>query len=99
MLWGAAWGIITLPMPAYAYGNGTGAGVRIGIARAVSSVGAFASLVAVGPLCIAIGPHRMFVLYGLIGLVTIPLSFLLSSLRAAASDAKPTPRRAVTPLN
>jgi MFS transporter, DHA1 family, inner membrane transport protein len=98
MLWGAAWGIVNLTMTAYAYGDGQGAGARIGIARAVSSVGAFAALVAVGPLCIAIGPHRMFVLYGLIGLVTIPLAFLLPPLRAAASDAK-TARWTLTPLN
>ena len=56
MMWGAAWGIINLTMTAYAYGDGKGAGTRIGIARAVSSVGALAALVAVGPLCIAIGP-------------------------------------------
>jgi hypothetical protein len=99
MLWGAAWGIINLTMTAYAYGNGTGAGVRIGIARAVSSVGAFAALVAVGPLCIAIGPHKMFVLYGLIGLTTIPLAFLLPPLRAAASDVKAAWRWTLTPLN
>jgi MFS family permease len=99
MLWGAAWGIVNLTMTAYAYGDGKGAGVRIGLARAISSVGAFAALVAVGPLCIAIGPHQMFVLYGLIGLITIPLAFLLPSLRAAASDAKAVRRWTLTPLN
>jgi len=99
MLWGAAWGIVNLTMTAYAYGDGQSAGVRIGLARAISSVGAFAALVAVGPLCIAIGPHKMFVLYGLIGLITIPLAFLLPSLRAAASDAKSVRRWTLTPLN
>jgi MFS family permease len=99
MLWGAAWGIVNLTMTAYAYGDGKGAGVRIGLARAISSVGAFVALVAVGPLCIAIGPHQMFVLYGLIGLITIPLAFLLPSLRAAASDAKAVRRWTLTPLN
>jgi MFS family permease len=99
MLWGAAWGIVNLTMTAYAYGDGQRAGVRIGLARAISSVGAFAALVAVGPLCIAIGPHKMFVLYGLIGLITIPLAFLLPSLRAAASDAKSVRRWTLTPLN
>jgi hypothetical protein len=99
MLWGAAWGVINLTMTAYAYGDGQAAGVRIGLARAISSVGAFAALVAVGPLCIAVGPHKMFVLYGLIGLFTIPLAFLLPSLRAAASDAKAARRWTLTPLN
>ena len=99
MLWGAAWGIINLTMTAYAYGDGKGAGIRIGVARAVSSTGAFAALLAVGPLCIAIGPHRMFVLYGLSGLITLPLAFLLPPLRAAASDAKALHRWTLTPLN
>jgi hypothetical protein len=41
----------------------------------------------------------MFVLYGLIGLVTIPLAFLLPSLRAAASDGPAARRWTLTPLN
>ncbi len=99
MIWGASWGIINLTMIAYAYGDGTGAGARIGIARAVSSVGALVALVAVGPLCIAIGPHNTFVLYGLLGLVTIPLAFLLPALRAAPSDGQAAGRWTLTPLN
>ena len=99
MVWGASWGIINLTMTAYAYGDGKGAGVRIGLARAISSVGAFVALVAVGPLCISIGPHQMFVLYGLIGLITIPLAFLLPPLRAAASDERAVRRWTLTPLN
>ena len=99
MLWGAAWGVINLTMTAYAYGDGQRAGVRIGMARAISSVGAFVALVAVGPLCIAIGPHKMFVLYGLLGLVTIPLALLLPSLRAAGSSEKAGRRWTLTPLN
>jgi MFS family permease len=99
MLWGAAWGVINLTMTAYAYGDGRGAGVRVGTARAISSVGAFSALVAVGPLCIAIGPHKMFVLYGMCGLITIPLALLLPPLRAAASDATAVRRWTLTPLN
>jgi hypothetical protein len=99
MVWGAAWGIINLTMTAYAYGDGKGAGTRIGIARAVSSVGALASLVAVGPLCVAIGPHQTFVLYGLLGLTAIPLTFLLPPLRVAPSDGQAAHRWTLTPLN
>ena len=99
MMWGAAWGIINLTMTAYAYGDGRGAGKRIGIARAVSSVGALVSLLAVGPLCIAIGPQQMFVVYGALSLTAIPLAFLLPPLRAAASDARPERRWTLTPLN
>jgi hypothetical protein len=99
MVWGAAWGIINLTMTAYAYGDGKNAGTRIGIARAVSSSGAFAALVAVGPLCVAIGPHQTFVLYGLLGLTAIPLAFLLPPLRAAPSDGQAAHRWTLTPLN
>lgn len=99
MLWGAAWGVINLTMTAYAYGDGHAAGTRIGVARAISSTGAFAALVAVGPLCIAIGPHKTFVLYGVLGLVTIPLAFLLPPMRASASDSQAVRRWQLTPLN
>jgi hypothetical protein len=99
MVWGAAWGIINLTMTAYAYGDGKRAGMRIGIARAVCSVGALVALLAVGPLCIAIGPHQTFVLYGLLGLAAIPLAFLLPPLRAAPSDGQAARRWTLTPLN
>ena len=99
MMWGASWGIINLTMTAYAYGDGKGAGMRVGVARAVSSVGALVALVAVGPLCIAIGPHQMFVLYGLLGLITIPFALLLPKLRAAPSDGRTIGRWTLTPLN
>jgi len=99
MIWGAAWGIINLTMIAYAYGDGKGAGMRIGTARAVSSVGALVALVAVGPLCIAIGPYQMFVLYGLLGLAAIPLAFRLPPLRAAPSEGPAAHRWTLTPLN
>ena len=79
--------------------DGKGAGTRIGIARAVSSAGALVALVAVGPLCIAIGPFRMFVLYGLLGVAAIPLAFLLPSLRAAPRDPQAAHRWTLTPLN
>jgi hypothetical protein len=99
MVWGAAWGIINLTMTAYAYGDGKRAGARIGIARAVSNIGSLVALLAVGPLCIAIGPYRMFVLYGLLGLAAIPIAFLLPPLRAAAADPRAARRWTLTPLN
>ena len=99
MVWGAAWGIINLTMTAYAYGDGRSAGTRIGVARAVSSAGALAALVAVGPLCLALGPQQMFVIYGLLGLAAIPLAFLLPPLRAAPSDGQAARRWTLTPFN
>ena len=99
MVWGCSWGILNLTMTAYAYGDGKSAGTRIGIARAVSSAGVLAALFAVGPLCIAIGPRPMFVLYGLLGLIAVPIAFLLPPLRAAPGDGQPARRWTLTPLN
>lgn len=92
VLWGGAWGVINLMMNAYAYGDGRNAGTRVGLSRAVSSVGAFASLVSVGPLCLSVGPHQAFTIYGLLGLAAFPLALALSPTVAAASEAR-APRR------
>ena len=78
VLWGGAWGVINLMMNAYAYGDGRGAGTRVGLSRAVSSVGAFLSLVCIGPLCLSVGPHQAFTIYGLLGLAAFPLALALS---------------------
>src|SRR5947209_19578324 len=56
VLWGGAWGVINLMLHAYAYGDGRNAGSRVGVARAVSSVGAFLSLICIGPLFLSVGP-------------------------------------------
>lgn len=99
-IWGGAWGILNLTMTAYAYGDGRGAGKRIGVARAASIVGPMLALVAVGPLCVAVGPQQMFVLYGVLSLVAIPIAFLLPPMRAEPKDDRPSEKRwAITPLN
>src|SRR3954452_25561736 len=49
LLWGASWGVINLMMNAYAYGDGRNAGTRVGLSRAISSVGAFLALLGVAP--------------------------------------------------
>jgi DHA1 family inner membrane transport protein len=92
VLWGGAWGVINLMMNAYAYGDGRGAGTRVGLSRAVSSVGAFLSLVCIGPLCLSVGPHQAFTIYGLIGLAAFPLALTLSPTVATPSEAR-APRR------
>jgi MFS family permease len=99
-IWGGAWGILNLTMTAYAYGDGRGAGKRIGVARATSIAGPMLALVAVGPLCVSIGPHQMFVLYGVLSLIAIPIAFLLPPMRAEPKDDAPVEKRwAPTPLN
>lgn len=99
-IWGGAWGILNLTMTAYAYGDGRGAGKRIGVARAASIAGPLLALVAVGPLCIAIGPHQMFVLYGVLSLVAVPIAFMLPPMRAEPKGDAPVEKRwTPTPLN
>jgi MFS family permease len=98
-IWGAAWGILNLLMNAYAYGDGRGAGKRIGVARAASTAGPFAALLAVGFLCTTIGPHHMFVLYGALSFAAVPLAFLLPPIRSQRADIAPAKRWIPTPLN
>src|SRR3954468_88107 len=92
VLWGCAWGVINLMMNAYAYGDGRNAGTRVGLSRAVSSVGAFLSLVFIGPLCLSVGPHQAFTIYGLLGLAAFPLALALAPAVAQPSEAR-APRR------
>jgi len=92
VLWGGAWGVINLMMNAYAYGDGRNAGTRVGLSRAVSSVGAFLALLSVGPLCLSVGPHQAFTIYGVLGLAAFPLALALSPTVAAPADAQ-APRR------
>jgi MFS family permease len=100
-VWGAVFGILNLTMNAYAYGDGVGAGKRIGLARASSIAGPFVALLGVGPLCIAYGPHTMFVIFGLVSFAAIPLALLLPPLRAARAEtgAPRQGRMTPTPLN
>jgi DHA1 family inner membrane transport protein len=92
VLWGGAWGVINLMMNGYAYGDGRNAGSRVGLSRAVSSVGAFLALVFIGPLCLSVGPHQAFTIYGLVGLAAFPLALALSPTLAAAGEVR-APRR------
>jgi MFS family permease len=99
-IWGGAWGILNLTMTAYAYGDGRGAGKRIGVARATSIAGPMLALLAVGPLCVTVGPHQMFVIYGLLSFVAVPIAFLLPPMRAEPkADAPAEKRWTPTPLN
>jgi hypothetical protein len=92
VLWGGAWGVINLMMNAYAYGDGRNAGTRVGLSRAVSSVGAFLALVSVGPLCLSVGPHQAFTIYGVLGLAAFPLALALSPTGGPPSEVR-APRR------
>jgi MFS family permease len=86
LVWGAAYGVLNLTNMAYAYGDGKGAGKRMGVNRAVGTLGPMFALGAGGWLVTLIGPQHVFVLYGLIGLIAVPLAMRLPPLRAAAES-------------
>src|SRR5882757_5711204 len=99
-MWGGAYGVINLTNTAYAYGDGQRAGMHIGLNRAVSTIGLVLALGLGGWLVTLIGPRAVFVSYGLIGLVAVPLALTLPRLRQPPSDAAARAKRwSVGPLN
>jgi MFS family permease len=100
LMWGGAYGVINLTNTAYAYGDGQRAGMHIGLNRAVSTIGLVLALGLGGWLVTLIGPRSVFVIYGLIGLLAIPLALTLPRLRQPPSDATARAKRwSVGPLN
>lgn len=97
MMWGGAYGVINLTNTAYAYGDGHRAGTRIGLNRAVSTLGPVLALGMGGWLVTLVGPQHVFVIYGIIGLVALPLALLLPRLRQTVGDAPATARGRWTP--
>jgi MFS family permease len=99
LVWGGAYGVINLTNTAYAYGDGTKAGMHIGLNRAVSTLGPIFALGLGGWLVTRLGPQPVFVIYGLIGLLAVPLALTLPPLRyepasptvAAERRWKPSP--------
>src|SRR5215212_4780571 len=101
LMWGGAYGVINLTNTAYAYGDGHRAGTRIGLNRAVSTLGPVLALGLGGWLVTLVGPQHVFVIYGIVGLVAIPLALSLPRLRQSAGDvpAAAKGRWVPTPLN
>jgi MFS family permease len=97
LAWGGAYGVINLTNTAYAYGDGHRAGTRMGLNRAVSTLGPVLALGLGGFLVTIVGPQHVFVIYGLIGLAAIPLALLLPPLRQAVSDVPVAASRRWTP--
>jgi predicted MFS family arabinose efflux permease len=100
-MWGGAYGVINLTNTAYAYGDGRRAGTHVGFNRAVSTIGPVLALGLGGWLVTLIGPRHVFTVYGLVGLLAVPLALTLPRLRHAAGDtpARASGRWAVSPLN
>jgi predicted MFS family arabinose efflux permease len=87
LMWGGAYGVINLTNTAYAYGDGQRAGTHIGLNRAVSTLGPVLALGLGGWLVTQIGPQHVFVVYGAVGLLAVPLALLLPRLRQTVGDA------------
>jgi predicted MFS family arabinose efflux permease len=87
LMWGGAYGVINLTNTAYAYGDGHRAGTHIGLNRAVSTIGPVLALGLGGWLVTQAGPQNVFVIYGLVGMLAVPLALLLPRLRQTVGDA------------
>jgi MFS family permease len=101
LAWGGAYGVINLTNMAYAYGDGKNPGKRMGINRAVSLFGPVFALGAGGWLVTQVGPLQVFIIYGLIGLLAVPLALRLP-VTADAREREPAPaehRWRPNPLN
>jgi len=90
LMWGGAYGVINLTNTAYAYGDGRRAGTRVGLNRAVSTLGPVLSLALGGWIVTQIGPQGVFVMYGLVGLLAVPLALSLPRLRQAVGNTQAT---------
>jgi predicted MFS family arabinose efflux permease len=101
LMWGGAYGVINLTNTAYAYGDGYRAGTHIGLNRAVSTIGPVLALGLGGWLVTQVGPQQVFVIYGAVGLIAVPLALLLPRLRQTVGDAPATAkgRWRPSPLN
>ena len=101
LMWGGAYGVINLTNTAYAYGDGHRAGTHVGLNRAVSTLGPVLALGLGGFLVIQLGPQGVFVVYGLLGLLAVPLALSLPRLRQTVGGAHATARGRwiLSPLN
>jgi MFS family permease len=97
LMWGGAYGVINLTNTAYAYGNGERAGTRIGLNRAVSTLGPVLALGLGGWLVTLAGPQHVFVIYGLVGLIAVPLALSLPRLRQTVGDVPASAKGRWTP--
>jgi MFS family permease len=93
LVWGATFGVINLTNTAYAYGDGQRAGTRIGLNRAVSTLGPVLALGLGGWLVTQVGPQYVFVIYGIAGFIAVPLALRLPRLRQTVGEAVPVSHR------
>src|SRR5918995_1320985 len=84
LVWGFAYGVLNVTTTAYAIGDGQGTGRRVGLNRAVGTVGPALALSVGAWLAVAMGPRDVFLALGAVGLVAVPLALTLPREVAAA---------------
>lgn len=84
LVWGMAYGILNVTTVAYAIGDGTQPGRRVGLNRAVGTLGPTLALSVGAWLTLSLGPRGVFVALGLVGLLAVPLALTLP--RELAAD-------------
>lgn len=84
LVWGLAYGVLNVTTTAYAIGDGTRPGRRVGLNRAVSTVGPALALSLGAWLAVVMGPRAVFVALGAVGLLAVPLALALPREIAAA---------------
>ena len=85
LVWGMAYAVLNVTTTAYAIGDGRGSGRRVGLNRAVSTLGPTLALSAGAWLALELRPRAVFVVLGLTGLLAIPIALTLP--RELATDA------------
>jgi MFS family permease len=86
LVWGFAYGVLNVTTTAYAIGDGQGTGRRVGLNRAVGTVGPALALSVGGWLAVGLGPREVFLVLGVVGLLAVPLALTLPREVAAASE-------------
>jgi MFS family permease len=88
LVWGFAYGVLNVTTTAYAIGDGQGTGRRVGLNRAVGTVGPALALSVGAWLAIVLGPREVFLVLGLVGLAAVPLALTLPREAAAAEPGR-----------
>ena len=86
LMWGFAYGVLNVTTTAYAIGDGQGTGRRVGLNRAVGTVGPALALSGGAWLAGVVGPRDVFLILGVLGLLAVPLALTLPREVAAASE-------------
>ena len=92
LVWGMAYGVLNVTTTAYAIGDGRRTGRRVGLNRAVSTIGPTLALSGGAWLALELGPRGVFVALGVLGLLAVPLALTLPRELAAGAHEVDRPR-------